>query len=222
MPITLDMYVHLVYTDQHGSKEPRIRRSDALHRLATDLWTLYGALPDHDACLDYLKERFHPDGSECPNCGRATKFHRIKSRAAYSCQYCRHQVYPTAGTIFHKSTTNLQNVVLGDLLLMSDPPAAGSARSSSNGRIGVSHTRPRIGCSSRFGRFLDEAEASSSSYGEVEVDETYDRWQGAAQRTPSGEPHRYVIGQEYRGKHDECAVSGWSSAAVTSRLKIIK
>ena len=64
--------------------------------------------PSHDACLDYLKERFHPDGSDCPKCGKTTKFHRIKSRAAYSCQYCGHQVYPTAGTIFHKSTTNLQ------------------------------------------------------------------------------------------------------------------
>jgi transposase len=64
--------------------------------------------PSNDACLDYLRDRFHPDGSECPGCHRATKFHRIKSRAAYSCQYCRHQVYPTAGTIFHKSTTSLQ------------------------------------------------------------------------------------------------------------------
>ena len=64
--------------------------------------------PNHDACLDYLKERFYPDGSGCPSCGKQTKFHRIKSRAAYSCQWCGHQVYPTAGTIFHKSTTNLQ------------------------------------------------------------------------------------------------------------------
>jgi transposase len=64
--------------------------------------------PSNDACLDYLRDRFHPDGSECPGCGKATKFHRIKSRASYSCQYCRHQVYPTAGTIFHKSTTSLQ------------------------------------------------------------------------------------------------------------------
>lgn len=37
--------------------------------------------PNHDACLDYLKERFHPNGSECPGCGKTTKFHRIKSRA---------------------------------------------------------------------------------------------------------------------------------------------
>lgn len=64
--------------------------------------------PDNDACLEYLKNRFQPDGSDCPKCGKASKFFRIKSRAAYSCMYCRHQVYPTAGTIFHKSTVNLQ------------------------------------------------------------------------------------------------------------------
>ncbi|MDP8975810.1 MAG: transposase [Actinomycetota bacterium] len=64
--------------------------------------------PDHAACLDYLKAKFYPDGSECPGCGKTTKFHRVKQRSAYSCQYCRHQVYPTAGTIFHKSSTSLQ------------------------------------------------------------------------------------------------------------------
>lgn len=66
--------------------------------------------PDNDACLEYLKERFFPDGTECPNpkCGKASKFHRIKGRSAYSCQYCGHHAYPTAGTIFHKSTVSLQ------------------------------------------------------------------------------------------------------------------
>jgi transposase len=64
--------------------------------------------PDDDACLDFLKARFHRDGSACEKCGRDTKFHRIKGRAAYSCQYCGHQVYPTARTIFHKSTVSLQ------------------------------------------------------------------------------------------------------------------
>lgn len=64
--------------------------------------------PDNDACLEHLKERFFPDGTECPKCGKASKFHRIKGRSAYSCQFCGHHVYPTAGTIFHKSTVSLQ------------------------------------------------------------------------------------------------------------------
>src|SRR5438309_7155015 len=64
--------------------------------------------PDNDACLDYLKDRFYPNGTPCPNCEKPSRFHRIKGRSAYSCQFCGHQVYPTAGTIFHKSSTSLQ------------------------------------------------------------------------------------------------------------------
>jgi transposase-like protein len=37
-----------------------------------------------------------------------SKFHRITGRSSYSCQYCGHHVYPTAGTIFHKSSVSLQ------------------------------------------------------------------------------------------------------------------
>ena len=42
--------------------------------------------PDNDACLDYLKGRHFPDGTECPKCGKASKFHRITGRSAFSCQ----------------------------------------------------------------------------------------------------------------------------------------
>jgi transposase len=64
--------------------------------------------PVNDTCLEYLKERFFADGTECPKCGKGSKFHRITGRSAYSCQFCGHHVYPTAGTIFHKSTVSLQ------------------------------------------------------------------------------------------------------------------
>src|SRR4051812_48191595 len=37
--------------------------------------------PDNDTCLEYLKERFFPDGHACPKCGKASKFHRIKGRS---------------------------------------------------------------------------------------------------------------------------------------------
>ena len=53
--------------------------------------------PDNDACLAYLKDKFYPDGTACPKCGKTSKFHRITGRSAYSCQYCGHHVYPTVG-----------------------------------------------------------------------------------------------------------------------------
>lgn len=64
--------------------------------------------PSDAACLTYLKERSYPDGTTCPGCARASKFHAIRGRSAYSCQYCGTHVYPTAGTIFHKTRTGLR------------------------------------------------------------------------------------------------------------------
>jgi transposase-like protein len=63
--------------------------------------------PTDDACLEFLKERACPAGTACPACKKRSRFHRIAGRSAYSCQYCGHHVYPTAGTIFHKSRTSL-------------------------------------------------------------------------------------------------------------------
>jgi transposase len=66
--------------------------------------------PDDAACLDMLwRERHAPDGhtADCPKCERSRRFHRIKSRPAYCCDSCGHAIYPTAGTIFHRSSTSL-------------------------------------------------------------------------------------------------------------------
>lgn len=125
--------------------------------------------PDNDACLDYLKERFFPDGTECPKCGKATKFHRIKSRAAYSCQYCGHQAYPTANTIFHKSTTSLQ-LWFWAIFLMSSTRCGISAKQLER-EIGVTYkTAHRM---FREIRTLLSDEGDGPLSGQVEVDETY-------------------------------------------------
>jgi transposase-like protein len=64
--------------------------------------------PDEDTCLERLRKRHYPDGSACEKCLRETKYHRDAGRRSYSCQFCGHHVHPTAGTIFHKSTTPLR------------------------------------------------------------------------------------------------------------------
>ncbi|MEO8092917.1 MAG: IS1595 family transposase, partial [bacterium] len=138
--------------------------------------------PSHDACLDCLKERFHPNGSDCPSCGKATKFHRIKSRAAYSCQYCRHQVYPTAGTIFHKSTTNLQMWFWG-IFLMSSTRCGISAKQLER-EIGVSY--PTAHRMFKQIRTLLSQDADAPLTGKVEVDETA----GGAKHARAGDAKR--------------------------------
>jgi hypothetical protein len=124
--------------------------------------------PDNDACLEYLKAKFFPDGSTCPKCSKATKFHRITARSAYSCQYCGHHAYPTAGTIFHKSTVSLQLWFFA-VYLMSSTRCGISAKQLER-EIGVTYKTAHRMFKQIRTLLSDDAEAPLS--GDVEVDET--------------------------------------------------
>ncbi len=68
---------------------------------------------DDAACLEWLKNYLYPDGivclnPACPRRGQITPHHRVLSRRSYCCAHCGHHVHPTAGTIFHKSSTPLR------------------------------------------------------------------------------------------------------------------
>lgn len=69
--------------------------------------------PDDDTCLDWLwRDCFSAAGehADCPKCEQSRVFHRhstAQQRQALTCTaHCRH-IHPTAGTIFHKSSTSL-------------------------------------------------------------------------------------------------------------------
>ena len=64
--------------------------------------------PNDDACLEWIKNHRWPNGIECPKCQRITKHHKVTNRPCYACDCCGNHVYPTAGTIFHKSATPLK------------------------------------------------------------------------------------------------------------------
>lgn len=70
--------------------------------------------PDDAACLDYLwRTRHAPDGehAHCPKCDCRRSFKRYatkQGRQSWTCTGCGHHVHPTAGTIFHKSSTSLR------------------------------------------------------------------------------------------------------------------
>jgi transposase len=70
--------------------------------------------PDDAACLDYLwRSRYAPDGEHafCPRCATARRFKRYENktrvRHVWKCTSCTQELSPTAGTIFHKSSTSL-------------------------------------------------------------------------------------------------------------------
>jgi transposase len=124
--------------------------------------------PDNDACLAYLKEKFFADGTECPKCGKASKFHKLTGRSAYSCQFCGHHVYPTAGTIFHKSTVSLQFWFYG-IYLMSSTRCGISAKQLER-EIGVTYKTAHRMFKQIRSLLSDEDEPQLT--GSVEVDES--------------------------------------------------
>jgi len=69
--------------------------------------------PDDEACLQSLwRNRYAPDGTNarCPRCEEVRVFARYETkqqRQAWNCTHCGEYLYPTAGTIFHKSSTSL-------------------------------------------------------------------------------------------------------------------
>src|ERR1019366_2145494 len=69
--------------------------------------------PDDDGCLTYLwRSRYSPDEEHalCPRCQVERPFHRYhiaQQRQSWTCSACGLHVHPTAGTIFHKSSTSL-------------------------------------------------------------------------------------------------------------------
>ena len=69
--------------------------------------------PDDEACLQWLwKTRLSPDGehAHCPKCNVERSFKRYatnQQRQSWTCVACGHHLHPTAGTIFHKSSTSL-------------------------------------------------------------------------------------------------------------------
>jgi len=62
-----------------------------------------------DSCLDHLFQVRYGTDFECPKCGRPAKYSRVKARRSYQCQWCAHQVYPTAGTPFDRTRTSLRD-----------------------------------------------------------------------------------------------------------------
>jgi len=69
--------------------------------------------PDDAACLDFLwRTRYAEDGEHayCPKCEQVRSFARYgtaQRRQSWTCTGCGLHLHPTAGTVFHKSSTSL-------------------------------------------------------------------------------------------------------------------
>jgi transposase len=130
--------------------------------------------PDDDACLQAIFDRKADEYGVCKGCGVVSpKWHKLENRRAYSCQDCGHHVYPCAGTVFHKSPTNLTKWFHA-MYLMTATRNGASAKELER-QLGVTYK-----CAHRMGHQLrklmaarNEANGPDQLSGHVEVDETY-------------------------------------------------
>jgi transposase len=147
--------------------------------------------PDESACLERLRRRRYPDGSACKKCGRATTYYRDTGRRSYSCQWCGHHVHPTAGTIFHKSTTPLRLWFYAVLLMVKT--RCGISAKQLERELGVTYkTAWRMFHEIR--KMLAEDEGPLLS-GTVEMDETYygGRLHGSKRGRPGEGSHKTPV-----------------------------
>lgn len=65
--------------------------------------------PTEESCLDHLFKVRYGSDFNCPKCDRPAKYSRVTKRRAYQCNWCAHQLYPTAGTPFDRTRTSLRD-----------------------------------------------------------------------------------------------------------------
>ncbi|MBW8010965.1 MAG: IS1595 family transposase [Chloroflexi bacterium] len=123
---------------------------------------------DDNTCLEWLKNYRWPNGIYCENEGRITKHHLMNTRKSYSCQECGNHVHPTAGTIYHKSTTPLTTWFY-TAYLMAQTRGGISAKQIER-ETGVTYKTAWRICN-RIRKMLDEDQ--DPFVGTVEVDESY-------------------------------------------------
>jgi hypothetical protein len=126
---------------------------------------------DDSACLEYIYQQRFPEGATCEKCGVKDHFYPVVvknvTRRSYACQ-CGFQLYPTEGTIFHKSPTSLRSWFFA-MFLMTASKNGVSAKELER-QIGVTYK-----CAWRMAHQIRQlaAEETPMLKGTVEADETY-------------------------------------------------
>lgn len=147
--------------------------------------------PTDAACLAKLME-INFGGTEivCPSCKKRAAFHPMTKRRAYACQECGHHVYPCAGTIFHKSRTNLTKWFFAMYLITST--RHGVAAKEVERQLGVTYKCAWRMCH-ELRKLMAQADhtfggGSGPMTGHVEIDETF-----VGGRRKRGEPDNKTV-----------------------------
>lgn len=158
-----------------------------------------------DDCRHWLwRLRYSPDGSHamCPGCGRRRRFHRLRCRLSYSCDTCGHQISPTSGTLFEKSSTPLP-LWFAAIGLLAGAEAGPDAGVSAGRSIGAGRLAAELGVSrstaARMKRRIAGALQSAAG--------------AASERRPLGVPLEVVVRVAAEAR---AAAPAWAPAPVAA------
>jgi transposase len=177
--------------------------------------------PDDAACLDWLwRNRYSSDGqhAHCPKCGIVRSFKRYQTahqRQSWTCTGCGYHVQPTAGTIFHKSSTSLHLWFYAMYLMTST--RCGISSKQLERELGVTYkTAYRM---TQLIRKQLMAQIPEPFEGDtpIEIDETYvgGHRRGTHRGRPSAGSHKQpVLGMVQRGG-SVCALTVENAKAAT-------
>jgi transposase-like protein len=193
--------------------EPRRAKSSTSDYSVTEFLRDF---PDDAACLEHLwRTRLAPDGenAECPKCQEVKPFKRYATkqlRQSWTCTACGHHLHPTAGTIFHRSSTSLR-LWFHAMYLMTSTRCGISAKQLER-ELGV-HYKTAWRMFNRIrNELMSEGDPALSLRGEVEIDET--SWGGRPRRklrtrqevVAFREAKPTVLGMVERGGRVRCRV----------------
>jgi transposase len=133
--------------------------------------------PDDEACLQYLwRSKHSPDGehAHCERCAQERRFvryaNKTRTRQVWTCTSCSLQISPTAGTIFHKSSTSLQ-LWFYAMWIMTSTRCGVSAKQLER-ELGVTYKTAWRMFNLIRGRLMEQ-DYQGQLEGVVEVDETF-------------------------------------------------
>lgn len=124
--------------------------------------------PDNETCINKIFQNRYGHFKKCPKCKKKFKYYKVNERKCYSCQHCGHQIHPLAGTIFHKSNTDLKLWFYAIFLFASSKN--GVSAKELQRQLGVTYK-----CAWRIAKHVRQLfeDDSKQLSGKVEVDEVY-------------------------------------------------
>jgi transposase-like protein len=194
--------------------EPRRAKSSTSDYSVTEFLADF---PDDAACLDYLwRTRHAADGehAHCPKCDCRRVFRRYETkqqRQSWTCTACGHHVHPTAGTIFHRSSTSLR-LWFHAMYLMTSTRCGISAKQLER-ELGV-HYKTAWRMFNKIRTELMNDEEEPQLRGTVEIDET--SWGGRPRRPIKDKAERA------RWRENRTTVLGMIERGGRVRLRVIE